>query len=737
MPVLSTPVSLPGQPGGGGQSGLTGNDVARVLRENLVWIIFAAILSGVAGYGLNLWLKENYVSYKAQGRLLAQDRSEWDPTGTGEGRRAVPRENLEVLLQTQVAGLKNPELISQVLQDNEEVRNSGWLRKQASAEGGNFDSQIAVEKVLEHFNASPLKGSRVINVSFEADNPQEATQILNVIANTRMSELSDLSTRDLDLNISELRRIIGQREAQLADIDRQIRAVRSDGGGGNDMASTATVIRSELGQLIRARGETEAEAAQVRLALEQSKDAISRGNDPPMVGAQVAADPQLLRLDAQIANLQQGLSINENKLGEGHPIIETYREQLDALQNMRADAEADARARSRDGLISQLEGQLASYEQQAEQATVEVNRLDNRLRQLERDNAELSLLTQDRQTKAAELEQNRTRVSLLERESFVKPQQTLQWYVRPTPPNSPDFPRLPLTVAACMLLGVGTVVGLAFLREVLDTSVKSPRDVIRGGDMTVLGTIPDESDDPEATSDGNPLSLAIAHSPHSMTAEQYRMVRSRLAHVAPLETTRSILVTSPQPGDGKTTVACNLAAGLALNGRSVLLVDGNFRRPALHEVFGLDNEVGFSTALVDPERFEDCVFAVDSVPNLHVLPAGPKPEKSNATELIEGDGFLDVIDHAFEQYDIVVFDSGPILFTSETGALAPQVDGVISVVRARSSTRGLLGRLRDSLASLNVEHLGVVLNAVRSRAGGYYTRNIKTYYDYQKVPTRR
>ena len=100
--------------------------------------------------------------------------------------------------------------------------------------------------------------------------------------------------------------------------------------------------------------------------------------------------------------------------------------------------------------------------------------------------------------------------------------------------------------------------------------------------------------------------------------------------------------------------------------------------------------------------------------------------------MIEGTPFTEFVDAALDEYDHVIFDSGPILFVSETGALAPQCDGVVSVVRARKSSRGLLGRMRDSLRSLNVEHLGVVLNAVRHQAGGYYSRNIKTFYAYQR-----
>src|SRR5207249_10518362 len=114
----------------------------------------------------------------------------------------------------------------------------------------------------------------------------------------------------------------------------------------------------------------------------------------------------------------------------------------------------------------------------------------------------------------------------------------------------------------------------------------------------LLAVIPHESDDPQA--EGAPLPLVISHAPHSMLAEQYRQVRTRLQHAASLDSTRSILVTSPGPGDGKSTVACNLAAGLALNGRKILLVDANFRRPQLHKIFNVGNELGFSSALAAP-----------------------------------------------------------------------------------------------------------------------------------------
>jgi capsular exopolysaccharide synthesis family protein len=234
-----------------------------------------------------------------------------------------------------------------------------------------------------------------------------------------------------------------------------------------------------------------------------------------------------------------------------------------------------------------------------------------------------------------------------------------------------------------------------------------------------------EEDDPQVV--GVPLPLVIYQAPTSMIAEQFRQVRSRLQHSTSLDSTRTLLVTSPSPADGKSTVACNIAAGLALNGRRILLVDANFRRPELHKVFNVSNDMGFSSVFSSLENLATAAKQT-SIPNLDVLPTGAKP--ANATELLESSLFTDFIDKALLEYDHIIFDSGPLLFVSETVAMAPRVDGVITVVRASANSRGLLQRLRDQLKGLKAEHLGVILNGVRVQGGGYYGRNIKTYYEY-------
>jgi capsular exopolysaccharide synthesis family protein len=292
-------------------------------------------------------------------------------------------------------------------------------------------------------------------------------------------------------------------------------------------------------------------------------------------------------------------------------------------------------------------------------------------------------------------------------------------------PDSPSFPKLPMTMAVSVMAALALSLGIAFLREVTDTTVRSPRDIAKVGQLNLLGLIPHESDDPQASA--GRLPLAIMDAPNSHIAEQFRQIRTRLQYAHSLDTTRSLLVTSPSPNDGKSMVACNLAASLALNGRRILLVDANFRKPALHATFNVPNENGLGDVLSDLERFADSVRETD-VPTLSLLVSGARP--ANPAELLESQFFIDFVERALEEYDHVIFDSGPMLMMSETVAIAPRVDGVITVVRARGNSRGLLSRMRDELRRVKAEHIGVVLNAVRSQGGGYYGRNIKKYYAY-------
>ena len=207
--------------------------------------------------------------------------------------------------------------------------------------------------------------------------------------------------------------------------------------------------------------------------------------------------------------------------------------------------------------------------------------------------------------------------------------------------------------------------------------------------------IPHEADDPQAA--GGRLPLVIFDAPHSMIAEQFRQVRTRLQHAALAGHHPQILVTSPSPGDGKT------------HGRVQPRRGPGPQRPAhpagrrqLPPAGAAHASSASATSRVQRRAERTSSSSTDAVretevPNLSVLPTGPKP--ANPTELLESQFLIDFIERALEEYDHVIFDSGPLLMVSETVALAPRVDGVVTVVRARGNSRGLLSACGTSSGS--------------------------------------
>jgi non-specific protein-tyrosine kinase len=454
---------------------------------------------------------------------------------------------------------------------------------------------------------------------------------------------------------------------------------------------------------------------------------INGGQDPPEVSADIDSDHEVQTDRELLSNYEfnEASAQNGNML-DSSPQLMSLQKNEKLVQQKLERAENLARERYKTQVVESLRQKLSTTKG-------EIAMMQNNIKEINGQTAQLTTWAEQLLQKQSEQESINTKLKTLNDEleeiatyNVRNDLAGVDWAAEPELPEIPSFPKLAVTMTMAIALGLVFALGIAFLREFMDTSIRSPRDISRVGNMNLLGMVPHEDDDPQSA--GARLPVVIFEAPHSMMAEQLRQVRTRLQHSSSLDTTRSILVTSPSPGDGKSTIACNLACGLALNGRRILLVDANFRRPELHRVFNLSNEQGFSDVLNNLEVFEHAVQETQ-VPNLFILPSGPKP--TNATELVESQLLVDFLERALEEFDHVIFDSGPLLFVSETVGLAPHVDGVVTVVRARVNTRGVLSRMRETLRQVKAEHLGVVLNAVRAQGGGYYGRNIRTYYEYQ------
>jgi capsular exopolysaccharide synthesis family protein len=724
------PSPLSPQPG----AALTTSDVIRVLRSNLWLIILSVIVFGGLGVAANWYLGKYYPKYTARGWVQVSVPAVFDPMGTL--RNSGTDTTIAYEQRTQVALLRSDGLWSAVLaQPDNKIRQTDWFRgfivKQVNADGSvseRPDIPAAKESLERNFSVSPVTDSKLIVVEMSTAKPQDARDIVEAIVNEHL-ENQKRTSNDRNSNERTLRQnMLRTYQGRLREVQNSLNeaAVKVGAeGSGPTLGGRLSVTEMQLSQLLSRLLEVEAERTSAETFLQMMQSSIANGVDPPAVERIVQNHPEILRYRSIVDELNVSIRIQSMEHGDNHRIVKQLVAQRDEWLNKLDERTREVRIQAR--------GELLETAQQAVQTQrEETSKLEKQIDLNRKKLADDALALTEYLSLRSESEDLKALIQELQRQvdTFQAATQAegtgIMWSQQPRIPDQRSFPKLSIMLPLGILVGLALSLGIAFLREVMDTSVRSPRDIARVGQMNLLGIIPHEDDDPQAQT--APLPLAISQAPQSIIAEQFRQVRTRLQHTASLETTRSILITSPGPQDGKSTVAANLAAGFALNGRRILLVDANFRRPELHRIFGSSNESGLATVLSGKSSLESTVHKT-AVPNLDVLSAGPKPE--NATELLEGPALTDFIDRALEEYDHVLFDSGPLLFVSETVALAPRVDGVVTVVRARTNSRGLLQRMRDGLRQLKAEHLGVVLNAVRAQAGGYYNRNIKTYYEYQ------
>jgi capsular exopolysaccharide synthesis family protein len=729
----------PGMPGAG-QISLTPADVLRVLRQNF-WLIAMFLLVSLAiGFAVNKFiLEKNFKQFTAVGQLRLQSPTEIDPLNSGSSRGQYLA-NLAERQKTHATMLRQDVLWRQSFQNPESaIRKTNWFSGFATAgANGGPDVDRALSDLRKKFNVTVIPESELITVSMSAADPDDAVVVIREIVRKYLEREQVGSTVGQSDELNTLRAMRGRQETTISQLQRQISERQAALGAdsmGNRLGSVG-LLELQVGQLLGKRVEAMDALNRAEIAFQTIDQALTRGEMPGELAMAVDADPTLQNLQARSEEISTQLQALSLSLQPEHLSIRQARVQQDAI-NRRIEARRnEMRLTIGNGVRETRRAERDAAYAQVQLIDSQVKELQTRLGQLSTQAAELTTMIETRKVEQDRLSKIVERITTIEGNLSRRDQSRASiWWVAADDatgdfsidkPKEMSFPILWQTMAFAGLIGTGLALGIAFLKELTDTSIRSPRDITRVGQLNLLGMIPHEQDDPEvAASD---LNLIISQAPHSMIAEQFRHVRTRLQHAASLDTTRSLLITSPAAGDGKTTVACNIAAGLALNGRKILLVDANFRRPQLHTVFGLTNEAGFGNVLAQSASIESTVRKTN-VPNLDVLTTGPRP--ANPTELLESQLLTEFIDRSLEEYDHVIFDTGPILLVSETVALAPRVDGVITVVKARANSRGLLQRLRDNLRQLKAEHLGVVLNGVRQQTGGYYGRNIKSYYAYQ------
>jgi capsular exopolysaccharide synthesis family protein len=301
------------------------------------------------------------------------------------------------------------------------------------------------------------------------------------------------------------------------------------------------------------------------------------------------------------------------------------------------------------------------------------------------------------------------------------------------PPSSPIEPNIPRNLGFALMLGLATGVGLAFLKEGLDNTIRTTEQAHIISGLPSLGMIPLGSK--SAREGPNAKRLVIASSkeavelvtqvrPQSQMAESYRALRTSLLLSNLGAPPKVIMVTSALPQEGKTTTSINTAVVLAQKGVRVLLIDADLRRPSIHKTLGMGPRSGLSNVLTGSTTLEQAITRTSILPNLFILPAGTPPP--NPAELLASSNMRDMLTHLRDQYDHIVVDTPPSLSVTDAVVLSQRADAVVLVIRSGQTTKQSLRRARDLLAQVNAKVVGVLLNAVDLSSPDYYY-----YYEYQ------
>ncbi|MCJ7623816.1 MAG: polysaccharide biosynthesis tyrosine autokinase [Anaerolineaceae bacterium] len=289
------------------------------------------------------------------------------------------------------------------------------------------------------------------------------------------------------------------------------------------------------------------------------------------------------------------------------------------------------------------------------------------------------------------------------------------------PPIEPIRPKVLINTIVAAILGMAISIAGLFLYETLDDTIKTPDEVEKQLNLSVLGVITHHQN--------NHASIPITElEPRSPITEAFRTLRTNVQYTSIDQPLQTILVTSPLPKEGKTTILINLGIVLAQSGLKVTIIDGDMRRPNLHRKIGSRNHIGLSSVFVRPGVIFDGAIQNTRIDNLQIITAGRLPP--NPSELLGSKKMHNILEKIKEESDIVLIDTPPVLAVTDATVLSPQVDGVLVIMQPGKTKFDAAKQTIEQLRRVGANIIGVVLNDVkvkRSKYGYYYNRGYQIY----------
>jgi succinoglycan biosynthesis transport protein ExoP len=584
---------------------------------------------------------------------------------------------------------------------------------------------LAATIVQSHVAADVPIDSRITTISFSSPDPVVAARLANTYADiyvdqnsARRYESTAYARRYLQSEIERARAKLQEAEhaaityAQQAQIiDARDAAAAPEGGQGGGAGGSSSSLTTA--NLVRLNSDYSA-AHSARIAAEERWKVAARTS--PMELPEVIANAAIQNLRADRARMQSQLLQLRQRYESGHPQVAELTAQIGSLDKQIRQIAVQTRDSLRTNYLA-ARAQEASL-QSAMQGLrgVALNEQNRRV--------QLNLIARDAETSRRQLDNLLQRYNQVSAAADIRTN-NVSVVDRAEVPTSPVSPRAFFNVAAALALGFALALVLAFIREALDDTVRSPEDVERKLDLPLIGTTPlvtDETTTVALSDDRHPLS------------EAYYSVRATLDFASPNGAPKTLLVTSSSPGEGKSTTSAAIGLDYARIGKKTLLIDADLRKPSLHKLFGVKNDAGFVNLLTGQSRIDEVVLTVPGS-TLHFLTLGPIPV--NPAQLLSSDALPRFLERFSKDYDVIVFDAAPVMGIADVPLIARFMEGTLVIVEANRAHRGQAKTALKRLVGAGANVLGVVLTKFDARDAGYSYDYHYKYYSYGSPAKKR
>jgi len=680
-------------------------------RRNL--ILFICLIATI--YSLYNYLTSDKY-YSARARMLYQPSSS-DIISGGPARGWIGHDKQ---LNTHLELLKSREVLNRASDNLNRRVNSGIIRSVLNVQ----QEQINGQK------------TDIIQVSAKYEDPVLTRDIINEVCKTYIEYHREVKAQEdtrfilrIKTQIDKQQRELDAKEEVLKDFKERNRMVQ--------LSNETNLIMNKLSNMELALQQTHLDYLEAKKKIQTLQNQI--GKQEINVVQTISYDNTYQN---RIRDLELQLSTLTAEYGPEHFRVKNIRSQIENLKKVLAsDVKKKAATQTtfvknpiRESLLQELVQasiDMSTLETKRVAQEQIVEKLNNELTRLPGLEKEYANLVRETESHIQTLKMLRTKYeqARIRRESQESDLRILELAITP----KRAIPRVHFkNVLIGALVGLLLGIALAFLLEYLDQTIKDPGEVEKALELPLLGFVPLIQTDKALIEDSEKLAKSIA--------EPFRAVRANMKHVIAQNHLRSIIICSAVKGEGKTTLAANLAITFALDGKKVVLVDCDLRRPQTHKLFNLDKETGVADYLLGDKSAPE-IMKETKYPNLTIITCGTPPQ--NPAELIGTPKFEVLIEELKKKFDIVFCDSPALLPVSDVITIAPKFDGVMMVIRTLWTPLKAAKQAKNQLKRIGCTIYGGILNGVSHSRGyypyyygyyGYYS--YKYSYDYDKEPKK-